>query len=80
VRFSRLTFGIVAAGVATAVTTALALVLYAHGDHLRPRVLLLVFAAVAGAVMWLGEGSGVMRDAFQESPEPVLGLDKRRSS
>ena len=78
--FNRLTFGIVAAVVAAAVTAALALVLNAQGAQLRPRVLLVVFAAVAGAVMWLGEASGLMRAAFQEPPEPVLGLDQRRSS
>ena len=71
-KFNRLTFGIVAA--------VLALAMEAGGGRMRAKALLLICAGVAGAVMWIGESSGLMREALQPSAEPVLGLDKRRSS
>jgi hypothetical protein len=79
-KLNRLTFGLVAAAIATAVTSVLALVIAAAGGRTGPKLLLLIFGGAAGAVMWLGEASGLMRDALQKSPEPVLGLDTRRSS
>ena len=79
-KFNRLTFGIVAAVIAAAATAIVALVMNIGGWRMSARFLLLVFGGVAGAVMWIGEASGLMRDAFQSAPEPVLGLDERRPS
>jgi hypothetical protein len=80
VKFNRLTFGILAAVVAAAATAVVALMMGAGGGRRSAKFLLMVFAGVAGAVMWAGEASGLMREAFEPSSEPVLGLDKRRSS